>query len=126
MKPPSINSEGFEVPDKTLVVVPNLGIQKEQISPLLESLDGNFKRRLSLGSSTIPLTRGIAVSGNYLYTNSSNQLRVYNKNASGAAGALQIYNLQISVCAYPVGLDVSNDGTKLLVSCNCVNLKSDN
>lgn len=44
MKPPSINSEGFEVPDKTLVVVPNLGIQKEQISPLLESLDGNFKR----------------------------------------------------------------------------------
>ena len=31
---------------------------------------------------------------------------------------MQIYNLQISVCAYPVGLDVSNDGTKLLVSCN--------
>ena len=46
MKPPSINSEGFEVPTNTLVVVPNRGIQKEQVSPLLESLDGNFKRDL--------------------------------------------------------------------------------
>ena len=83
----------------------------------VKDLDGNFKRRLSLGSSTSPNTRGIAVSGNYLYTNSNNQLRVYNKNASGAASALQIYNLATNVCAYPVGLDVSNDGTKLLVSC---------
>lgn len=44
MKPTIINSGGFEVPTNTLVVVPNLGIKKEQITPLLESLDGNIKR----------------------------------------------------------------------------------
>jgi len=96
------------------IFIANSGSDKIDV----KDLDGNFKRRLSLGSSTNPNTRGIAVSGNYLYTNSSNQLRVYNKNASGAASSVQIYNLATNVCAYPVGLDVSNDGTKLLVSCN--------
>lgn len=95
------------------IFIANSGSDKIDV----KDLDGNFKRRLSLGSSTNPNTRGIAVSGNYLYTNSNNQLRVFNKNASGAASSLQIYNLATNVCAYPVGLDVSNDGTKLLVSC---------
>jgi hypothetical protein len=58
------------------IFIANSGSDKIDV----KDLDGNFKRRLSLGSSTNPNTRGIAVSGNYLYTNSSNQLRVYNKN----------------------------------------------
>jgi type IV pilus assembly protein PilY1 len=95
------------------VFVANSGYDKIDVKDLF----GNFKRRLSLSSSQYNV-RGIAVSGNYLYTNSGTQLRVYNKSASGAAGAVQIYNTGgATPCAYPVGLDVNNSGTKLLVSC---------
>jgi hypothetical protein len=95
------------------VFVANSGYDKIDVKDLF----GNFKRRLSLSSSQYNV-RGIAVSGNYLYTNSGTQLRVYNKSASGAAGSVQIYNTGgATPCAYPVGLDVNNSGTKLLVSC---------
>jgi hypothetical protein len=95
------------------VFVANSGYDKIDVKDLF----GNFKRRLSLSSSQYNV-RGIAVSGNYLYTNSGTALRVYNKSASGAASAVQIYNTGgATPCAYPVGLDVNNSGTKLLVSC---------
>ena len=95
------------------VFVANSGYDKIDVKDLF----GNFKRRLSLSSSQYNV-RGIAVSGNYLYTNSGTQLRVYNKSASGTAGSVQIYNTGgATPCAYPVGLDVNNSGTKLLVSC---------
>jgi Neisseria PilC beta-propeller domain/von Willebrand factor type A domain len=96
------------------IFVANSGYDKIDVKDLY----GNFKRRLSLGSGTSNAVRGIAVYGNYLYTNYEGQIRVYNKFASGAGSSIQIYSLSNSTCAYPVGLDVSNDGTKLLVSCN--------
>jgi type IV pilus assembly protein PilY1 len=84
----------------------------------VKDLDGNFKRRLRVNSSQgQPTLRGIAVYGNYMYIVESDTLRVFNKNASGTGGSIQSYNPGKNVCAYPVGLDVSNDGTKLLVSC---------
>jgi type IV pilus assembly protein PilY1 len=95
------------------IFIANSGYDKIDVKDLF----GNFKRRLSLGSGTANAVRGIAVYGNYLYTNYEGQIRVYNKFASGAGSSIQIYNLSNSTCAYPVGLDVSNDGTKLLVSC---------
>ncbi len=95
------------------IFVANSGTDKIDVKDLY----GNFKRRLSLGSGTSSAVRGIAVYGNYLYTNYNNQIRVYSKFASGSGSSMQMYNLSNSVCAYPVGLDVSNDGTKLLVSC---------
>jgi hypothetical protein len=96
------------------IFVTNSGTDKIDVKDLF----GNFKRRISLGSSTVNSVRGIAVYGNYLYTNYEGRISVYNKFASGAGSSIQIYNLSNSTCAYPVGLDVSNDGTKLLVSCN--------
>jgi type IV pilus assembly protein PilY1 len=95
------------------IFIANSGYDKIDVKDLF----GNFKRRLSLGSGTANAVRGIAVYGNYLYTNYNAQISVYNKFASGAGSSIQIYNLSNSTCAYPVGLDVSNDGTKLLVSC---------
>lgn len=96
------------------IFITNSGTDKIDVKDLF----GNFKRRISLGSSTVNSVRGIAVYGNYLYTNYEGRISVYNKFASGAGSSIQIYNLSNSTCAYPVGLDVSNDGTKLLVSCN--------
>jgi len=95
------------------IFIANSGTDKIDV----KDLNGGFKRRLSLGSSTNPNVRGIAVYGNYLYTNYNDVLRVYNKNASGASTSLQSYILGQNICAYPVGLDISNDGSKLLVSC---------
>jgi type IV pilus assembly protein PilY1 len=96
------------------IFVSNSGTDKIDVKDLF----GNFKRRLSLGSGTINASRGIAVYGNYLYFNYHGTISVHNKFASGVASSIQQYNLSLSTCAYPVGLDVSNDGTKLLVSCN--------
>jgi type IV pilus assembly protein PilY1 len=96
------------------IFISNSGTDKIDVKDLY----GNFKRRLSLGSGTTNAVRGIAVYGNYLYTNYEGQIRVYNKFSGGAGQSLQIYSQTNSTCAYPVGLDVSNDGTKLLVSCN--------
>jgi len=96
------------------IFISNSGTDKIDVKDLY----GNFKRRISLGSSTVNSVRGIAVYGNYLYTNYEGQIRVYNKFSGGAGQSLQIFSQTNSTCAYPVGLDVSNDGTKLLVSCN--------
>ncbi|MDA1284113.1 MAG: PilC/PilY family type IV pilus protein, partial [Proteobacteria bacterium] len=94
----------------------------------VKDLDGNFKRRLLIRPPPLPsywVTRGVAVSGNYLYISHNEELRVYNKNSSGSNGPLQIFKFQSTkICGEsqrgggaPAGIDVSNDGTKLVVVC---------
>ena len=44
MDTPAINQNGYEIPEKTLVVVPHKGTPREDVSKLLEPLSGKTKR----------------------------------------------------------------------------------
>jgi type IV pilus assembly protein PilY1 len=84
----------------------------------ITDLDGNFKRSLLVrdtfgaGSGAV---RGVTVFGNYLYLNFDREIRIYDKNSSGYASPIQT-RTGSNLVSYIVGMDISNDGTKLLVS----------
>ena len=85
---------------------------------VITDLDGNFKRSLLVrdtwgaGSGAV---RGVTVFGNYLYLNFDREIRIYDKNSSGYATPIQT-RTGSNLVSYIVGMDISNDGTKLLVS----------